>query len=552
MASKRLFIPFGELTPDGKQFSNNGLTTALNVVPIYQNYVATQLWTSAQTFAPFTNPLYGLQVHFYGDSTWYLYVGEATKLWQVDSGTYTTTDKTRSTGGPYAASSAGAENGWQSTSFGNAVVMTDYVDDPQLLTSPSAAHFVKLAQSGGTNPGMDPKAKFVFPIRGNLFLLNLFLSSPFDGLPAGANPTVGCWSQTENITQYGSYNVTPQLTGTGYQPLNYDLGHITGGIGGDFGLVMMQRGIVRVDGPPYTFRPIVVSEGCRFPNSIIRIGGDVYFWGPKGPCVLRNGQAPVEVLGDSKIVRTLIDNTSGFSPSYSISAGINIQDVSAAADVANNLVWWSFTSVSAVTSAGQVGDLSLIYNISEGRFSFAENASASQVSGALCGVTRIRSLPDLGSNWSPGRDLVGLINFYTGNPGAPPRVWGVGLPNYGGAGAASPMLERSYQQLDPDMTTRVLRVRPIYGRVSLSSAVNVTAYLASKNKPYAADVEISSIAEDTHGWFVFPDSIFADFHKIRFSFMGADIVGSASHGTESITELEGYEVDFTTGGRYSA
>lgn len=547
----RLYVPFGELKSDGNAFVNDGLLQARNVVPLYGNYIASQLWVRQVSFAPFTNELLGLHVHAAGGSSWFIYTGESTKLWELLSDFGTTADKTRLVGGPYAA--ATNAEGWQGATFGDAIVMTDYVDDPQLLTSPAAANFVKLAQSGGVNPGMDPKAKFVFGLRNNLFLANLNLAAPFDGLPAGANPTTVCWSQSENIRQFGSYNVTPQLIGTGYQPTGYDFGHITGGIGGqEFGLIAYQGGWARIDGPPYTFRPIAAGTGTRYPNSIVSFDRDVFFWGPSGPSVLRGGEGPVEVLGRDKIGRTLIDNTTGFSPTYSIAASTAVRHVSAAIDSANDLLWMSYTSSSASAANGQVGDLSVVYNLSDGRFGFVENGGAAGLTSAYYGVTMLRSRPDLGTAWSPGRDLVGIAHHYTGTPPVAPRVWGVGKPNYGAAGSASPLLERAYQQYDKDLTTRPLRVRPIYSRSSLTSGLAVTVRVSSKSKPYAASIDTTSTSEDTQGWITLPGSVFADFHNIRFTFAGTDLVGYASHGPESITELEGYEVEYAVGGVYSA
>lgn len=542
---ERMFVPFGELKPDGKLFNNDGLVESKNAIPIYGGYIASQLWVRNSSFGPGTNEIYGLHVHSSGGSSWTAYAGESASLVELSTG-YATTDKTRLVGGPYAAST-NAE-GWQGASFGDAVVMTDYVDDPQLLTSPAAGNFVKLAQSGGANPGMDPKAKFAWAQRGNMFLANLNLSAAFDGLPVGANPTAVCWSQTENIRQYGSFNATPQLTGTGYQPLSYDFGHITGGVGGDYGLVALQRGWVRCDGPPYVFRPIVVGMGCRYPNSIVRLDQDVYFWGPSGPSVLRGGEGPVVSLGEDKVVRTLIDNATGFSPTYSISSSVAVRHVSAAIDEANGLLFMSYTSSSADGSKEQVGDLCVVYSISDGRFGFIENASSSASPGLAFGVTMLRSLPDLGARWAPGRDLVGATSFAIG--GILPRTWGVGIPNYGAAGAANPLLSRSYQQYDPQRVTRPIRIRPVFSRINLTSGLQVTVTISSKNRPYDAPVVTSSSTMDEHGWIVLPGSKLADFHQASFTFAGSDLVGSASHGPESIAELEGYEVEFAKGGAY--
>lgn len=541
----RVFVPFGELKIDGGSFNNDGLVAADNVVPVYGNYIATNFW--AQSGDEPSDEAYGLHTHFGGGSTWYAYLGSITKLYEYTSA-FAATDKTRSAGGAYATSSAGGENGWQGTSFGDAVVMTNYVDDPQLLTSPAAANFVKLATTAGgsSGTGMDPKAKFVAPVRGNLFLANLNLPSALlrpDGtteLASGAYPTYVAWSQSDNVRAYGSFTATPSLVGTGYQPLAYDYGHINGMIGGEYALISMQRGWVRADGPPYTFRPIVTGQGCRYPNSIVRLDNDVYYWGPSGPAVLRGGEGPPIVLGNDKVARAVIDNATGFSPTYSIYSSMAIRHMSAACDVANGLIYWSYTSQR--DTANRIGDVSLIYNTRDDRFSFCDNGPVEVgISGPFyTGIIFLQSAPDLGANWSTGRDLVGVMRFK--NQSGTVR-WQLASTSYSST-SSLPALTRAYQQLDKDATTRVLRVRPVYSRHEIALGLTVTATISSKNKPYDSATTSTYTTLDTHGWIATPSTVFADFHQVGFSFNGA--------GGQSITELEGYEVEYAVGGAYSA
>lgn len=542
--NQTLFVPWGELKPDGRLFNNDGLITASGVVPIYGNYIGAQVWVPVGDDA--ASEPYGLHIHPVG-TTWKAYVG-STKLEEFDN-TFTKTDKTRLVGGNYTPSGTGGEGGWFGTSFGDAVIMTNYVDDPQLLTSSSAANFVKLASSGGANPGMDPKAKFVFSVRNNMFLANLNLSAGFDTLPSGANPTAVAWSQTDNVRQYGSYNVTPQLIGTGYQSLNYDMGAITGGIGGEYGLFAMQRGWVRCDGPPYTFRPISIGQGCKFPKSIVRFDDDVYFWGPSGPSVFRGGDGTPEVIGDGKIARTLIDNSTGFSPTYAISSSAAIRHVSAEKDPVNGLIFWSYTSTSA---SQRVCDVCLVYNVREGRFSFIDNGTIVDMTDGPfhVGMMFLRSRPEnINTNWAPGRDIFGIMSY---EDGLVVQHYKIAATSYAAAvpphqrGGSVPTLSRAYQQYDPELTTRILRVRPIYSRSDGStSAVTATVTVSSKNKPYESPRTATPVTtEDTHAWIPITDSVFADFHQVTISF---DLARGYA-----IAEFEGFEVEYTSGGRYSA
>lgn len=532
-------MPFGELKADAKLFNNDGLTNAFNVVPVHGNYISAQFWAHGGDVSA-TEP-YGLHVHFGGGSLYYPYLGSVEKIYECDTILTNLTDKTRLVGGAYGAGGAGGEAGWQSTSFGDSIVMTDYVDDPQYLASPASANFTKLALSGGANPGMDPKAKFVYALGQNLHLANLNLAAGFDGLPIGANPTVVCWSQSGNERQYGSFNATPELTGADYQDLAYDLGHIAGAVGSHkFAILFLQKGIVREDGPPYTFKPITLGTSCRYPNSAVIYDQDVYFWGPAGPSVLRGGEGPVIVLGEGRVARTLIDNSlTGFSSTYSISSSIAVRHVNAAIDTISGLVIWSFTSTPG-TAGGRIGDLSVIYNVREDRFSFMDNSSIFSFSQA--GLLFLKTAPDLGSLWSPGRDLIGVIRYELSGV----IKWGPCRVDYAGVAAILPMLmTKGYQQLDKDFTTRVTRVRPIISRSTLSGSLVIEVGVYTKNKPYEnATVSTLTSTEDAHGWIPITDSAFGDFHLVGMTFNGSDL--------ETLVELEGFEIEYVTGGRYAA
>lgn len=540
------FFPFGELLPDRREFVNRDLLKAVGVVPVNGNYVAAQIWDEGGD-EPTTEP-YGLHVHFAGGSTWYGYLGTVDKLYEVSSA-LTLTDKTRLVGGAYASGGAGGEAGWQAVSFGDSVIKTNYIDDVQYLPSPASANFEKLIQSGGGNPGMSPKAAFVFSVRNNVFLANLNLSAPFDGLAAGANPTAVAWSQSDVPRQFGSFNATPELIGAGYQPLNYDIGHINGGIGGDFGIVSLQRGWVRIDGPPYTFRPFAINRPCRFPNSICVLGGDVYFWGSAGPSVIRSGFGEPEVLGEGKVARTLIDNSTGFSGEFAIYNNIPIRHVSVGVDSVNGLIYWSITT--QLWNVSRVGDLSVVYNTNDGRFSFVDNHVANlnpAFDPALFypGIIFLRSIPDLGSSWSPGRDLIGVMRYQDIAAGlhyqlarpsyvplTPPAIWS----------GATPTFTTGFQQLDPGRTTRITRVRLVYSK-SAAATETVAVTIASKNRPFDTATELTYTTTDTHGWITTPTTTFADFHQVKFVVSGS--------GVEAVSEFKGFELEWELGGQYAA
>lgn len=526
---KRVFVPFGELRPDEGLFGSDALTRATNVVPLAGDYAPSRAWKlrTALLSADIADQPRGFHIHpTTSGSTWVGYLGYSAldEFSNTSAATWTVTVKTRTVGGAYAANEP-----WSGASFGDSVIMTNYADDPQLLTSPATANFVKLAQSGGGNPGMDPKARFVFPIRGNLFLANLNLAAPFDTLPAGANPNVVAWSQTENVRQYGSFNVTPQLTGTGYQPLSYDFGAISGGIGGQYGMIAMQRGWARVDGPPYTFRPLSEGIGCIRQNSIGRFDEDVYFWGATGPMVFRGGEGPAIPLSLGKIARTLADpNFNGGTFAYAL--GANPVFTCFGADHVNRLIWWSFTASSSIED----GSLIIVLSVDDGRFSFIEPRKDGDPD-TVIGIQFLQTRPEQIVDWTPGRDLAGIVSTLGDYYGATP----LGSPT-----SIAVDLERAFQQFEPELTVRPRRVRPIYSLSDDSTIPSLTVSVTSKNKPFQVATPITFTGTlDPHGWLTLPTVPFADFHRIRVQLQAIP---------SRLLELPGYELEYEVGGPYSA
>lgn len=531
--TKRIFIPFNDLTPDAREFGNAGLIQAVNVSPVGDTYALSETWLAKSAALPTVGaniPPKGLRVHpSTASSTWYGYWGTSAALYEASntgSTPWVVTDKSRLVGGAYT------DDAWSGASFGDAVLMTNYADDPQLLTSPAAAKFAKLAQSGSGNPGMDPKAKYAFPVRGNMFLAYLNLAAGFDGLAAGANPTAVCWSQTDNLRQYGSYNVTAQLTGCGYQPLNYDFGAITGGIGGQYALIAMQRGWARADGPPYTFRPFSQGVGSSCSNSIVRFDDDVYFWGPNGPMVFRGGEGPAIPIAKDKLSRTLTDAVFGGLFTCGVYNGANPFLLSAGADHVNRQIWWAFSAGVLVD-----GELILMYDVDSGRFSFQTPRRDGQLSDTA-GVLFLQSRPEQLSGWVPGRDLVCILGVGTG-----PITYYLAVPNQTPL-PVSGTLSKGYMQFDEERTTRIVRARPIYSMIDGATQPTVSLSVYSKNRPFDnPTAQVFTGALDTHGWITTPGTVFADFHSPRLTLSAVP---------SRITEISGLEVEVDFGGVYAA
>jgi len=522
-----LFVPFGEWTPDAGWFVSEGLVDILGLIPAHGDYfIAPNTQESTAQIGGASAPItYGHHLHA-GAGLGYSFVGTTVKLWEFDG--INLVDVTRAAG---AYTTPDTTSGWQGTSFGDSVIMTNYVDDPQIQLA-RGAQFVKLASST-----FDPKFRYCFPIRNNLFIANLNLAAGYDGLPSGANPTLVAWSQSDAPRFFGSFRQDPQYVGADYQPLNNDFGEIVGGIGGDYGVVFQRLGAVRIDGPPYQFRdlPGVI---CRHPNSVVRVGDDLYYWGLAGPTRLTGGQGFPEVVGYGRVARSLtraVDNLSQVSyapataPIY----------VSASHDPELGLVLWAYSTLgSPVTEATAV----LAYSYRDDRFGYFRPK-------ANTGSLFLKTAPP--STTSPmlnqrfvERKIVSaaaadFMAQYTLDFNA----------------ATTVSLTRSYVQLSPELTTSVMRVRPIInfdfangGQAVFTVTVRSTStpQTISTVVPNAVTISGPHSAQDAQGWVPIPGGTKnANFHSISVSITSTKV-------SERIHEFEGVEIDYRTGGVFSA
>lgn len=551
---ERVFIPWGEFKPDSRLFGGDAMSEmyeCFNVLPIAGSYYPTPMWVpigSGWTSSGITETR-GFHVHPTGPATWAAYMGDVTKLYSLDMSSGIRTDMSRLVGGAYTASGA---YGWQGTSFGDSVILTDFFDDPQILLN-GGANFQKLATST-----FAPKARFVASLKNNAVMAHCRIAAPYDTLLAQDYPQLVCWSQDDNARAWGSPNVDPQLLGADFQLLLNDYGSIAGLIGGEFVLIAQQRGWVRMEGPAgsaFSFRPIVTGTGCAFPLSIVYFDGDVYFWGPAGPSRLRGGEGPVEVLGTGSVMRTLTDNSdSGFGKGDAIRSGLigaDVRHMAATADPVNRIIKWCFTCQTrgqSETGVKENGNRWVAYNVDERRWSMGKNVLPTMLPNQYGGALYPRTRIDTGDTWLPfGMDVAILQSLDTVS-GAFTEFPGV-QQNYIPTGETIRM-GKPFIQLDPKRTTRILRMRPVFARglaASVPSDFAMAVELASCNRSYEVLGATTYRTRDRHGWITTPTSATADFHQPVFVF---EFGASEAEDLYSLVEPEGIEIEYLIGGAY--
>ena len=215
---------------------------------------------------------------------------------------------------------------WQFIQFGNYAIATNGSEKVQYYDVTSSSYFGDLAATA-------PIAKFVTVVRDFVVCANI---------GAGTNPTRVNWSDINDPTDW----TAGAASQSDFQDLP-DGGDITQIVGGEFGIVFLEKAIVRMTyiGSPLFFQFDTISRnvGCIEGGSVAQYSGVTYFLADDGfySC---NGQQ-VTPIGAEKIDRFFFNN-----------ANIgDIDSISSSIDPERNLVIWNYTNVSGAREL-------LIYN----------------------------------------------------------------------------------------------------------------------------------------------------------------------------------------------
>jgi len=248
-----------------------------------------------------------------------VFAGGLTKLFKLDSSDLSLDDVSKS--GGYTGI-----NRWQFIQFGTLALAANGSDKIQSYNVNSSSLFADLAAGA-------PIAKYITAVRDFVVAANI---------SSGTYPTRVQWSDINDPTDWTAGGASQ----SDYQDIP-DGGDITGITGGEFGIVFLEKAIVRMSyiGSPLFFQFDTISRniGCIEGGSIAQYGGISYFLSDDGfySC---DGQNVVGI-GAEKVDRYFFNN-----------ANIgDIDTISAAVDPERNLIIWNYTNVSGSRSL-------LIYN----------------------------------------------------------------------------------------------------------------------------------------------------------------------------------------------
>jgi hypothetical protein len=300
MATQR--ITFTEWTPDQPSIVEN-LSVAKNVIPAAVGFVPfpTAVDYSAAASENINNVFAG---RF--SSTTNVFAGGATKLFRLD-GSDLSMDNVSKTG------NYSNVDRWRFVQFGDTVIAANNVNKLQYFTLGSSTTFDDLAAAA-------PIAKFVTVVRDFVVSANL---------DSGTNANKVQWSNINDET-----NWTAGAASQSDFQIIPDGGNITGLTGGETGLILLERAIVRMSyiGSPlfFQFDTISRSLGCVEANSIAKYGNMTFFLGEEGFYAC-DGQS-VTPIGNEKIDRWFYSNA---NPSL-------LDTMSTTVDPSRKIVIWNF------------------------------------------------------------------------------------------------------------------------------------------------------------------------------------------------------------------
>jgi len=348
-------LTFGEWMPDQPSFTG-ALVDAKNVVSQAIGYGP--LPTAATFSAAAAENLTTLVAGKSPANATKLFASGLTKIYDV-SGVGAMTNVSKS--GGYTPNAF--NDRFRFTQFGNVIIGTNNSDPMQAYTLGSSTNFADLAATA-------PICKYLTVVRD--FLVTAYVTDSSVLYPSRVR-----WSGINDETAWGS----DQVTQADYQDIA-DGGQIVGIRGGEFGLVLMEKGITRMSyiGTPFIFQFDNISrgKGCIAASSIVQVQGITFFLSDDG-FYMCDGQN-VTPIGAEKVDRWFFNQADESA----------FDTMSAAVDPVRKLVIWNFKTTFAERKLA-------IYNFKTQKWTYGD-AGTDYISDASTSATTLEGLDSLSSS----------------------------------------------------------------------------------------------------------------------------------------------------------
>jgi hypothetical protein len=260
---------------------------------------------------------------------------------------------------------------WDFTTFGDKIIATNYVDEVQ---AKDVTDDVFSALIPDTSPYM-PRARFAAVISSSLVLADI---NPTD-YDAGSSSN---YTDGKPFHLWASKPLDPAYFDTGdlaNQTALFALvgqpGMITGLVGGEWGTVFKRNSIWRMTyaGLPQIFQidSIAIASGCAYPESIVQVGQDIFFWGGGGISVVSNG-SQLNRISNQRVEKAIFDTAFeglALAQDYDNWPIANESRVYGAYDVYSGLIWWLYRGLE---DEEQEMTRYLCYSTKENRFTHGQ------------------------------------------------------------------------------------------------------------------------------------------------------------------------------------
>ena len=342
-------IQFGEWLPDQSDLGNPGVIEATNVIAGIRGY------RPVRGLAPISNAadnyIRGIFATRKQDRTVQLFAGDSSKIYK-----YASSDSDLdnvSTTGNYTL---GSRDVWKFVQFGNSILAASGHNQAlQEFNVESSSNFDPISGA--------PGAKHIAVVRDFVVTGNVKYSGNV---------------HSDRIYFGGIGSATDWTIGTNQTDIQDipDAGQITGLIGGNYGVVLLERGIARIEyvGSPIIFSVEKVSNvGCEMPNSVCSLGTyAMFFLSPDGFFMFDGNRAIP--IGAEKVDTFFYDD---LHPAH-------INRLTSTIDPQNQVAMWSYVSNASVDGEP---DRILAYNYAIKKWSLLELAHESLGTILLPGTT---------------------------------------------------------------------------------------------------------------------------------------------------------------------
>jgi len=362
------------------------LATASNVYPLKIGYGPVPSLAEISS-AVLPAPCRGLAFARTTAGGYFIFAGTATDLYVYDTHNNVWVSKTRSPGGPYSLST---DDYWSFAQFGTTLIACNISDDVQAINVDSAG-------AGGVNfsalAGTPPRARYV-DVVGDFVILACLSTNSRKLRNSGINDATS-WTPGVSLCDEQEFP---------------DGGRITGIAGGEFGWVLQEKAIRRMDfhagqDIAFTFERLEREHGCAAGYSVIHTINDVFFLSDDGFYAFgQNGLVPIGAQRVNKWFSANSDTARFFS-------------VIGFVDPYAPRIGWAFFA-----SSGSVNfDRVLVYDWQLDRWSYIDQPAQFWAATVTAGLT-LEGLDIYGSIdsgvpysldsrvWEGGRPVIGTID----------------------------------------------------------------------------------------------------------------------------------------------